>query len=153
MDCSNVKKQVVIILACMSCFISVFWLDSFIKCEILTSLHEDEFKNGYLTTGVLDKPKYYKVINYSQNHAKVYYVDKNSGSILYFYKIDTKWYFDKWSTVWSLTGTADDMVWPYLWDSVKGKFSIIAFLVPTTIMILLIMISLYKKRTRKRSEN
>ena len=93
------------------------------KCEILTLIHYDEFKDEYLQEEYwIPEIEKFKVISYTKNRAKVYYIEKNydTGSLVTFVKKDGKWESKenwlKWSTV---GGNADNEVWPYFWDYEK----------------------------------
>ena len=37
-----------------------------------------------------------------------------NGNILTYKKENGSWYFDRWETVWSRSGSADGFVWPYI---------------------------------------
>jgi hypothetical protein len=103
----------------------LFWAGSVAKCEILTSLHSEEFRDGYLAVGWIENPERCKVLNYSGTYAKVYYVEAAEGTICEFKKADGAWELDWWDTTWSAMGSADGSVWPYVWDSSYGRFQII----------------------------
>lgn len=95
----------------------VIWFFSIIKCEILTQLHGREFSKGYWETNMIGRCDYLKVINYSSDSAKVYYVETKVygyGDLLSFKKINDSWIIEKWETIWSKYGSADDFIWPYL---------------------------------------
>ena len=59
-----------------------------------------------------------KVIEYSDDHAKVYSVFENElnkgGDIYYFKCNNNNWEFDHLETVWSKMGSADGFIWPYV---------------------------------------
>ena len=93
------------------------WLVSLIKCNVLTLLHGSEFKGRELETNMLAESDYLRVLEYSENNAKVYYVDRDGvGSVLTFNKADDEWVFESWDTLWSAAGgNADNVIWPYWW--------------------------------------
>ena len=99
-------------------FICIFitnWILSIIKCEKLTSLYGKEFIGLDKQTNMLNGASTIKVLNYSDNSARVYYKDKSGGDILLFEKKNGKWEYTVWEkTVWSKTGSADDFMWPYI---------------------------------------
>ena len=65
---------------------------------------------------MISKVDYLKVMEYSANTAQVYYVTKNTfGNIITFTKQNNEWILIKWKTVWSKTGSADRVIWPYWW--------------------------------------
>lgn len=93
------------------------WLFSLGFCEFNTWKYGAEFKElpGEMNS-MIDGVSTYKIISYSDNASRVYYVDrtKHSGNILRFIKKDGEWYLDKWEkTVWSKTGSTDSFIWPY----------------------------------------
>ena len=64
-------------------------------------------------------------MNYSDEYAEVYYVSKHraGGNIVSFIKENNEWKFNKWEqTVWSSTGSASDVIWPYWWHFIYGGF-------------------------------
>lgn len=95
----------------------VIWLLSLGKCELFTLLHGNEFANAYKENSMLGDMAYWKVLDYSQNNARVYYVSSGltDGDILCFTKENGKWESNKWITVWSTSGNADNTIWPYWW--------------------------------------
>jgi len=102
---------VIIILFC------VVWGISVLKCEILTYRYGEQFKTVYKENSMMGEIDYLKVLDYSNNYARVYYVSKNraAGNILVFMKENAKWKYHKWeNTVWSKTGSADGFIWPYI---------------------------------------
>ncbi len=110
-------KLRIILLIIVFCFLLI-WVGSIIKCEVLTALHGDEFNAIYKENNMIGEIEYLKILEYSNKVARVYYIslNKSSGNILKFSKIDEQWKYDKWEqTVWSTSGTADGVVWPYLW--------------------------------------
>ena len=93
-----------------------FWIISFVYCECLTLLHGDEFTLVYHENSMIGEQRKWKVLEYSESSAVVYFVEKENsfGNILSFTKIDGQWVYDQWlETVWSKTGSADGFVWPY----------------------------------------
>lgn len=101
----------VIIIAMIS--LSVFWLGTIIKCEIVTALHGNEF----LSFEEVSTASKYKILSYSNDFARVYCVNfnKSNGSVHNFIKQDGNWVYNEWETGgWSKTGTADGFIWPYI---------------------------------------
>lgn len=99
-------------------FFLLIWGISLARCEILTLLHGSEFDNKLCQENTMIDPiKYLKVLNYSDTQARIYCVSEgySMGNILGFTKKDEKWKYKKWNTVWSTSGTADNIVWPYWW--------------------------------------
>lgn len=109
------KKRIIIVaVVVISCF-ALFWIGSFIRCEILTAQHAQEFSELYKLTNMINKIDYLKVMEYSEDNARVYYVTKNSfGNMITFVKQDNHWDMVNWETIWSASGSADGVVWPYI---------------------------------------
>lgn len=109
------KKRIIIILTIIISFFVLFWLGSFIKCEILTARHGQEFSELYKLTNMIDKIDYLKVMEYSKDNARVYYVTENSfGNMISFVKYNNNWDMVNWETIWSKSGSADGFIWPYI---------------------------------------
>jgi hypothetical protein len=64
---------------------------------------------------MIDDIEYFKVMEYSKTSAHVYYVTKNrtSADLFTFSKKDGQWVIEKWTTIWSRSGSADGFIWPY----------------------------------------
>ena len=94
----------------------LIWGISILKCEILTYQYGNQFEEIYRRNTMLGDVDYFKVLNYTNDGARVYYVSKNrsGGNILNFYKDNDNWCCDSWNTVWSKTGSADGFIWPYI---------------------------------------
>ena len=86
-------------------------------------LHREEFETIYRENTMLGEIDYLKVLEYSEEYARVYYVSENrsAGDILSFVKQGDKWKYDNWErTVWSATGSASEVIWPYWWHFIYG---------------------------------
>ena len=83
------KKTLLAIVACLC----LFWVGSILKCEILTLLHGQQFLGLQEQTHMLGESEYLKVLEYSANAARVYYVSSNrsGGDILKFTGQDGDW--------------------------------------------------------------
>ena len=106
------------------------YVGSLIKCEVLTHQHYDEFKDAYKQNTMLGDMEYFKVLNYSPyltyDFAQVYYVSKGNtaGNVLTFkLNNDTDlWEEISWSTIWSTTGSASEVIYPYWWHFIYCGF-------------------------------
>lgn len=82
-------------------------------------MHGKEFSVGYQENTMLGDMEYWKVIDYSENCARVYYISAHytGGNVVTFKRKNkkTKWIYDRWDTIWSTEGNADKTLWPYLW--------------------------------------
>lgn len=99
-----------------------FWGYSFIRNELLTHAYYDDFKYAYRSNSMLGEMEYFKVLDCDDNTAKIYCVLKNmsAGNLLYFEKVDGNWTETRWETVWSASGSASDVIWPYWWHFIYG---------------------------------
>jgi hypothetical protein len=123
------KRRKIIFIVC-SAIIFVFviiWGISILKCEILTYLYGNEFYGLEKQNSMIGDVVTMKILDYSDNYARIYYKDKNStyygnkyydystSNILIFIKINGQWKYEKWErTVWSGQGSADGFFWPYI---------------------------------------
>lgn len=108
-------KKMIKVLGLIFLAFVIFWLYSYFSCELKTFKHGNEFKNLYSETGIINSVDYLKVLDYSDDAAKIYYVSKNTGgNIVYFMKLNNKWHLKNWASVWSKYGNADNIVWPYI---------------------------------------
>jgi len=118
------KKKLTFRLIPVICFLLI-WGFSLARCEILTLLHGEEFADAYKENTMLGEQEYWKILDYSETHARVYYVSKNyqDADILSFKQENGKWKYDKWEdTVWSKSGSASEVIWPYWWHFIYGGF-------------------------------
>ncbi len=108
----------IIILIILTC-IMFPWVISIGKCEILTAIHKNEFINF----AEINYNKKLKILDYSDNFARIYCVGNvdgdnrsyNFGNVYTFRKEDSNWIFNEWeNTVWSDAGSADGFIWPYI---------------------------------------
>lgn len=97
---------------------------SLLKCSVLTIMHGKEFETAYTENTMIGDIDYLRILEYSENFAKVYYVSKNrsGGNVLSFKKENGKWKYNNWETVWSATGSASEVIWPYWWHFIYGGF-------------------------------
>ena len=103
------------------------WISALIKCETLTREHYDEFKDAYIENTMLGDMEYFKVLNYDEyNIAEVYYVSKDNTSanvLTFIYDYDTSsWEEISWKTIWSESGSASGIIFPYWWHFIYGGF-------------------------------
>lgn len=108
------KRYIFKSIVILSIIFSLFWVISYIHCEVLTNMHGYEFKNLYEQTGIISEVDNWKVLKYSERSADVYYSSKLSGNIIYFKKENDNWVLVHWKTIWSKFGSADEFMWPYI---------------------------------------
>ena len=73
---------------------------------------------------MIDEIKNFKVLSCKNDTAKVYYIEKNNtrAHILRFEKQNDNWTESSWETVWSKSGSASGIVYPYWWHFVYAGF-------------------------------
>lgn len=110
------KKRGIWILCAVVLLCLAAWGLSILRCEILTVRHGSEFDNAWKRDTMLIDPAYWKVLDYSESAASVYFVapDKKGGAVLRFEKQEGNWVLSDWGPYWSATGSADDIIWPYI---------------------------------------
>lgn len=114
------KKKLVILLALIPIMI---WGAALFRCEFLTFKYGGEFKTIYKENTMMGNIDYLKVLDYSDDMARVYYVSENKsgGDVLIFEKTNGQWVYNgQWKTIWSDTGSASNVVWPYWWHFIYG---------------------------------
>lgn len=111
------KKNILFCITAVFFACLLIWITSIVKCEILTYQHGMEFSNLYQSNTMIGEQQYWKVLEYSDTYARVYFVasNRNSGNILTFVRQNGVWVYNSWEeTVWSRSGSADGFVWPYI---------------------------------------
>ncbi len=101
----------------------VVWLFSLAKREYLTQKYYDDFEYAYIANTMLGDMEYFKVLFCDDEYAEVYYVSKDmqGANILSFTKVNDKWAYNSWvNTVWSVGGSASEVIWPYWWHFIYG---------------------------------
>ncbi len=112
------------LLSSLLCLFLVFWIGTLIKCDVLTLLHHNEFKNIYTEKYGLETD-YFKVLEYQDDYARVYYVTVGNtlGEVLTLKKNNGNWVVSSCKTIWSGTGgSASEVIWPYWWHFIYGGF-------------------------------
>lgn len=93
----------------------VFWFGSIAFCEVTTMLHGDEFLAAMDEITPIMNVEKLKVVNYSDQTAKVYFYSGSGGALVVYRKTtDGIWAQEGWEKTWSKTGSADDYIWPYI---------------------------------------
>lgn len=115
------RRSVPTIIIVLLIFI-VIWIASLIKCEILTNLYYDDFALAYSNNTMLGPMVYFKVLRCDDETAQVYYVSGSmtSASVLTFEKRDDIWVETSWEPIWSTTGSASEVIYPYWWHFIYG---------------------------------
>jgi len=116
------KRWILLTAISVIAIVTVIWLSSLIKCETLTRKHFYDFQAAYTQNTMLGEMEYFKVLNCNGNTAEVYYVSKGmtGGNVLTFKNNDGAWEEISWRTIWSASGSASEVVYPYWWHFVYG---------------------------------
>lgn len=71
----------------------LLWIGSLVKCEVLTNRYGTEFQELYKDSTLLEGIDHLKVLDYTSDIARIYYVakDRSSGNILVFGNENGKW--------------------------------------------------------------
>lgn len=120
------RKVLIIVLAVVLVALLPFivWGSSLLKCEILTKIYYDDFEYAWTDNTMLDEMEYFKVLDCDGETARVYYVSEGMdwANVLTFEKNDGKWVETQWECIWSKTGSASKVIYPYLWHLIYGGF-------------------------------
>ena len=117
-----IKKSILSIVAVAIILPVMFWVNTLIKCEILTQKYYDDFKKAYTQNTMLGEMEYFKVLTCNENTAEVYYVSKGmtSANVFSFSNNNGIWIQTSWKTIWSASGSASEVIYPYWWHFVYG---------------------------------
>lgn len=100
-------------LIAVMCF-KTYWLGNIAYCEMLTVRYGDEF---------LPQIEYYlppdakpHVLKYTGTYAEVYFRTWYYGQKMIYLKNsdNNEWEVVEWECIWSLGGSADGFIWPYI---------------------------------------
>lgn len=118
------RKKYLFLIIAIIVIPTAIWLSSLIKCEILTKKYHNEFEQAYTQNKMLGEMEYFKVLSCDENTAKVYYVSKgmSSADVLCFAYTNGVWQETSWETIWSATGSASNVIYPYWWHFIYGGF-------------------------------
>lgn len=102
----------------------IIWLSSLLKCEVLTKKYYSDFSETYKQNSMLSdvEMEYFKVLSVSDETADVYYIEKDmtAGIVLTFEKQNGSWVETNWHTVWAVSGSASETIYPYWWHFIYG---------------------------------
>lgn len=113
----RIKRFLLICVILVAVILLSIWLAAVLECEVLTYKYGEQFENAYIGHTMFATPDYHKVLEYSNHRAVIYYVTIfGCGNIVIFERenAQTSWNFYEWRTVWSVGGSADGFVWPYI---------------------------------------
>ncbi len=118
------KKKYIIISFFILLIPVLIWISSLVKCEVLTQKYYDDFALAYTQTTMLGDMEYFKVLRCDGETAEVYYVSKGraGADVLTFENRNGNWVGTSWEAVWSTSGSASDVIYPYWWHFIFGGF-------------------------------
>ena len=111
-----------IIVSSLVLILVLIWVASLIKCEILTHTYFTDFEFAYAQNTMLGDMAYFKVLSCNGKSACVYYVEQemSAAHVLTFEHTDGQWVETSWNVIWSATGSASDVIYPYWWHFIYG---------------------------------
>ena len=114
------KKRIIKVVAVI---ILLVIIAPYLFVETNTLLYGDDFANEYKQTGMIGSVKYFKVFYNFNGKAKVYYVDENTGTYVFYRKKGKKWKLTDFETVWSEDGSASEITFPiyFHWYDIKRE--------------------------------
>ena len=109
------SKRIITIAVIVILIPIIFWVSSLIKCEILTQKYFDDFEQAYTQNTMLGEMEYFKVLSCNGSTAEVYYVSKEmtDANVLTFENKSDTWTEISWRTIWSASGSASEVIYPY----------------------------------------
>lgn len=118
------KKRKIAVWILVICFAVVVLIqgNALIKCEILTNKYYEDFEFAYKDNTMLGEMESFKVLNCDGQTAEVYYIEdgKTVAHVLSFENVDGSWQETSWSCIWSTSGSASEVIWPYWWHFIYG---------------------------------
>ena len=116
------RKRVLAILLALLVIAGAVWGVSLIRCEVLTHKYFYDFERAYTQNTMLGDMAYFKVLHCDGNTAQVYYVSKGmtDANVLTFVRQGGAWTETAWRAVWSDTGSASGVIYPYWWHFIYG---------------------------------
>ena len=116
------RKRLLFLIIAIVAIPTLIWISALIKCEVLTQKYYDDFEQTHTQNTMLGEMEYFKVLSCDGNTAKVYYVSKDmaGADVLTFQYTDGLWHELSWETIWSTSGSASKVVYPYWWHFIYG---------------------------------
>ena len=142
--------QRIIIIGILVCFLLAFLLPYFTH-GALTLLHGDEFKESY-TYRMTGNAYLFRVLSYTGDLARVYYVGTSSGFIFEFSRNDGIWETVSSNRIWCHVGNVyPSFIWPYFYHSDAGLLFFIALIIFTLAVLLLVPFVIRNVKRAKRT--
>lgn len=120
----KIKRYLKWTLICFLALAIIVQSIALIRCEILTRQYDSDFQQAWKANTMLGEMEYFKVLECDGVEAKVYYVSTGMemANVLSFQKNHGKWEEVGWETIWSKSGSASEIIWPYWWHFIYGGF-------------------------------
>jgi len=118
------NKKMLLIITVALVFICILALP-YITAEYYTNkygkqfedLYGKQFEALYELTGWVESVEFYRVVEYSENSAKLYYAEVGGQTTYYLWfsrnNKDSAWELSYYKVLWSKYGNADDLPWPF----------------------------------------
>ena len=126
----------IIVIGILACFLLAFMIP-YIAHGVLTLLHGGEFMQSF-DYRMEGEAELFRVITYTSDLARVYYVGGTAGFVREFSQNDGVWEVVSTGTIWAYFGNADGFIWPYLFHSDEGIALFIFLIIPALLVLLLI---------------
>ncbi|MBS6396322.1 MAG: hypothetical protein KH452_04100 [Clostridiales bacterium] len=94
-------------------FIFIFLIRPYVKAEILTYQHKQEFENLTDNIWPINAVEFMRVIDYSSSEATIYCDNSLAVFVCYFHKNNDTWELVTWKCIWARYGNADEWFYPY----------------------------------------
>ena len=93
-----------------------------IKCASLTNKYRNDFEFAYKDNTMVGEMESFQVLECDGQTAQVYYIEeeKAAAHVLTFEKVSENWQETEWRCIWSTTGSASEVIWPYWWHFIYG---------------------------------
>ena len=115
------KSRIWITIICLAIIVLIQSI-ALIKCEVLTSKYHSDFESAYRNNNMIGEMESFKVLECDAQTAQVYYIEngKSAAHILSFEMVNGNWQETGWKCIWSATGSASEVIWPYWWHFIYG---------------------------------
>jgi len=109
------KKIVRLVIGILIAAPLALWAGALAKTEYLTYRYGAVFAEEWKQCTMVEDVERCKVLEYSEDSARVYYVEKDrmAGQEFIFVRVDDDWKMTRWNTIWAKQGSADEFIWPY----------------------------------------
>lgn len=114
------KRRLAILRICLA--VVLIQSIALIKCEVLTHKYYADFQAACRGNSMLGEMEAFKVLRCDGQTAEVYYIEtgKTMAHVLSFEKVNGSWEETAWRCIWSTTGSASEVIWPYWWHFIYG---------------------------------